>query len=63
MNYIIDCDCFNCGENISISICLSTGHEDMIVEYAYCSVCQWGVEVVSQAETISIIRLEPRQEK
>jgi len=53
INLIIDIDCYDCGENISIPF--QFGIQKVAV--AYCE-CHWGVEVLSEAGTLSITRLE-----
>jgi hypothetical protein len=55
----IDIDCYNCGENITIPFHLGVQE----VEYGYCNSCGEGIEIINQAHTLSISRLEPLAEK
>ena len=50
---IIDIDCYNCGENISIPFQLNGKY----LAYAYCKECREGVEIQNEAGTLSITRV------
>lgn len=57
VDLIIDIDCYQCGNNLSISLNAQFEIGICQIETAYCMECQEGIEVVSEAKTLSIRRL------